>query len=251
MTNEQYNQQNYQTHLAKEHLRSPITDFIKEIVYGGNDGIVTTFAVVAGFTGANSGNATTISLLTVLIFGLANLFADGTSMGLGNFLSTRAQQRFYRSEKAKELYEIQHDPASEKTETIYILKARGFNDEQAKQLTNIYAQNESYWAEFMMKYELEMENPEGDNPSLNALVTFLSFIFFGFIPLFPYVFLRELPAQTAFIVSSTATLLALILLGYVRGKMSKEKIWQSIAEVTLIGGSSAIIAFLVGTFFKG
>ena len=68
---------------------------IKEIVYGGNDGIVTTFAVIAGFTGAYSSTNTTLnlSMLSVLLFGLANLFADGEAMGLGSFLSLFVQKR--------------------------------------------------------------------------------------------------------------------------------------------------------------
>ena len=74
---------------------------IKEIVYGGNDGIVTTFAVIAGFTGAYSSTNTTLnlSMLSVLLFGLANLFADGAAMGLGSFLSLRAEKSVYHDFK--------------------------------------------------------------------------------------------------------------------------------------------------------
>ena len=92
---------------------------IKEIVYGGNDGIVTTFAVIAGFTGAYSSTNTTLnlSMLSVLLFGLANLFADGAAMGLGSFLSLRAEKSVYHDFKEKERYEIEHNPEMEKAET--------------------------------------------------------------------------------------------------------------------------------------
>ncbi len=80
------------THLAHEHKIGKVQEFLRQIVFGGNDGIVTTFAVVAGFTGAKSGSLAEFSIMTVLLFGLANLFADGSAMGLGNFLSIRAQK---------------------------------------------------------------------------------------------------------------------------------------------------------------
>lgn len=94
-----YDQKDYEGHLAEEHKRTPISEYLREIVYGGSDGIITTFAVVAGFTGAQSGNSTLVggSFLTVLLFGFANLLADATSMGLGNFLSIRAEQGLRKS----------------------------------------------------------------------------------------------------------------------------------------------------------
>src|SRR3989344_180110 len=107
-------------HLSSEHRLSPLSEYLKEIVYGGVDGIVTTFAVVAGFTGASIGDVTNYSIVTVLLFGFANLFADAASMALGNFLSVRAQQDVYKGEKNKELHEIRHNAPIEKAETIAI-----------------------------------------------------------------------------------------------------------------------------------
>ena len=88
MMQELYTQQTLREHLKHEHSMSLFLGSIREIVYGGNDGIVTTFAVIAGFTGAYSATNTTLnlSILTVLLFGLANLLADGSAMGLGSFL---------------------------------------------------------------------------------------------------------------------------------------------------------------------
>ena len=71
-------------HKGREHHISPIAEFIKQIIYGGNDGIVTTFAVVAGFAGAGASGIAEIGGIAVLLFGLANLFADGAAMGLVN-----------------------------------------------------------------------------------------------------------------------------------------------------------------------
>ncbi|WP_439103659.1 VIT1/CCC1 transporter family protein, partial [Celeribacter marinus] len=90
-------------------LLTRFTDHLKQIVYGGNDGIVTTFAIVAGFAGAESQGAAQIGALAVLLFGLANLFADATSMGLGEFLSARAARDMIKRRRAT----LARDPASQ------------------------------------------------------------------------------------------------------------------------------------------
>ena len=84
------NKDEFDLHIKNEHQSSPLATYIEECIYGGNDGIVTTFAVVAGFSGASLGDHTlNISIISVLLFGLANLIADGAAMGLGNYLSIK------------------------------------------------------------------------------------------------------------------------------------------------------------------
>src|SRR3989344_7789960 len=112
-------------HLAREHHRTAFSTYLKEIVYGGNDGIVTTFAVVAGFAGAQKDPVTmAVPIISVLLFGMANLIADGLSMSLGSFLSLRANQDVYGNEHAKESHEIIHDPENEFKETVEILRRK-------------------------------------------------------------------------------------------------------------------------------
>jgi VIT1/CCC1 family predicted Fe2+/Mn2+ transporter len=238
---------NLQKHLAEEHKMTPLTVYLKEIVYGGNDGIVTTFAVVAGFAGAQANVAASLPILSVLIFGFANLFADGVSMALGNFLSIRSEQDVYKTEKAKESYEIVHSTEMERAESIEILVNKGFTRKQAEDLIAIYMTNGKYWVDFMMNQELELPNPEGDNPALMAIATFFSFITFGFIPLIPYVFFK---GSELFIMSICATAGALILLGILRWKVGKQSFIRSVGEMLLLGGAAATVAYLVGTLFK-
>lgn len=237
-----------QKHLAQEHRQSPFSEYLKEIVYGGSDGIVTTFAVVAGFTGAGGGAITQYGLMTVLLFGLANLFADGASMGLSNFLSSKSEQDIYTKHKKKERYEIQTSPDMEKQETRAILMQKGFTKEQADQLTEMYATNEEFWVEFMMRDELKMSNTERENHYFTALMTFFSFLFFGFIPLIPYLFFST--ASYIFFISVGFTAAALILLGLLRWRVTGQSLIRSVGEVLLIGGTSAGIAYFVGTFFE-
>ena len=244
-----YSKRDFREHLEREHKINPLSVYLKEIVYGGNDGIVTTFAVVAGFTGASAGDSIpTFSAVAVLLFGLANLFADGTSMGLGNFLSVRSEQDIYRSHKHRELSEIRENPEMERAETVHILRTKGFSRKDAETIATIYSKNEQSWLDFMMNHELEMPNPEHDNPLLTGTVTFFSFVFFGLIPIVPYIFMESL--ENIFSVSVSFAFLALVLLGMLRWRVTKQTLWRSVGEVVLVGGTSAVIAFIVGTFFR-
>ena len=240
---------NLEEHLRKEHRVTPVSEYLREIVYGGNDGIVTTFAVVAGFAGAQrdpTGSA--VPVISVLLFGLANLFADGLSMGLGSFLSLRADQDVYKNAKIKEHHEIVHQPGNEYEETLEILRRRGFTVADARTIASIYRKNPPYWTEFMMKDELEMTSPEKEKPLFVALFTFFSFVTFGAIPLLPFIFLAA--TVNHFPISVLCTAGALLLLGILRASVTQRAAIRGIVETLLVGGISAGAAYVVGSFFR-
>lgn len=240
---------NLERHLAVEHKKTTLSEYLREIVYGGNDGIVTTFAVVAGFAGAAANPTTSpVPILSVLLFGLANLFADALSMSLGSFLSLRADKDVYMTTKNKEFHEITTDPKNEFSETIEILRRKNFSIKDATILATIYQSNPTYWLEFMMKDELEMADPSAEHPVFVALATFLSFVLFGAIPLLPYIF--SLPTEYVFKYSIVSTMSALLLLGILRGYVSRQKSLRGIMETLFVGSISASVAYTVGTFFR-
>lgn len=244
-----YTKELFEEHLKIDHKRSAHADYIRELIYGGNDGIVTTFAAISGFSGAALGNSTiSYSVMTVLLFGLANLFADGASMGLGNFISLRAEQKVYQNLKSKEYYEIINSPEMEKMETRYLLQEKGYSEDDANKMTELLSKNSQFWLEFMMHYELELPNPENENPYLKGLATFISFCFFGFIPIIPYLFIKNL--DYAFYTSALAASFALIILGVLRAMVTKEYLFRAIAEILFVGSISGAIAFGVGLFFR-
>jgi VIT1/CCC1 family predicted Fe2+/Mn2+ transporter len=107
--------------------------------------------------------------------------------------------------------------------------------------------NPAYWTDFMMNQELELPNPEGDNPLLTSLATLFSFITFGFIPLMPYAFFGD---KASFLTSISATFIALSLLGVIRWRVGQRGALRSIGEVLLLGSVAAITAYFVGTLFK-
>lgn len=240
--------QDYHEHLRQEHRITNFTEFLKEIVYGGNDGIVTTFAVVAGFAGAGAEGAATIGTVAVLLFGLANLFADATAMGLGAFLSSRSHRDVYMANRARELREITENPDDERRETVEILRGRGIPDADAEAFADLFQRNPEFMADFMMQYELGMADPREENPAMNGLATFIAFVVFGAIPLLPYFVLE--PVRSTFHFSVAATFGALILLGLLRWHVTGNGLWRALWETVAVGGTCAIIAYAVGLAFR-
>jgi VIT1/CCC1 family predicted Fe2+/Mn2+ transporter len=238
-------------HIKEEHKQSPFASYLKEIIYGGVDGIITTFAVVAGFSGAALSGDTTIELtsVVVLLFGLANLFADGVSMGLGNFLSVRSDQSLYRSVRKKEEHETANNGDVEAEETVTILMAKGFIEADARTITLLYRKNPEYWIDFMMNNELKMPDPRGGHAVYSGVATFLSFISFGIIPLLPFLLIDSLSPRALFEISSLGTFLALVTLGLFKREVIGGSSIRLVGEVVIVGSAAAFVAFLVGTFF--
>ncbi len=238
-------------HIKEEHKQSAFASYLREIIYGGVDGIITTFAVVAGFSGAAIGGNTTLQLssLVILLFGLANLFADGVSMGLGNFLSILSDQMLYTTIRKKEECKMAHNADVEAEGTITILMEKGFTEADARTLTVLYRKNPNYWIDFMMNNELKISDSRREHPGYAAVATFVAFVTFGIIPLVPFLFMSTEDSRVLFEVSAFGTLLALVLLGCFKGEVVGGTTIRSIAETVLVGSVAALVAFFVGTLF--
>ncbi|MGR3322777.1 MAG: VIT1/CCC1 transporter family protein [Pseudooceanicola sp.] len=236
-------------HRRETHALGRVQEYLRQIVYGGNDGIVTTFAIVAGFAGAAADGVAQIGGLAVLVFGLANLLADGVSMGLGEFLSARSQNDLYRRRRRMELEEIETAPERERMELFTILCQRGLPPGEADKVTGILIRHPEMMADLMMTYEFGMHDPDADNPAVNGLFTFVSFIIFGSVPLTPY-FIFAATDET-FRLSLAATFAALTALGLLRWNATAEGLWRSVGETVLVGATCAAVAYVVGWIVGG
>jgi VIT1/CCC1 family predicted Fe2+/Mn2+ transporter len=236
---------------SKNKFTATFKEYFKEVIYGGIDGIVTTFAVVAGFAGAalSSDEATQLSFLVVLLFGLANLFADAASMGLGNFLSVRSEKDLYGVARERQATQLTGDTTSEVQVTQQLLLDKGFSPSDAATLARLYTSNPNYWLDFMMTHKQELSDPRGENEMLTGLATFVSFMIFGAVPLLPFILSPDGTASTVFLYSCIGTFGALVLLGVLKWRVIGAKFWSSLTEVVLVGGTAAVLAYVVGTFF--
>lgn len=229
--------------------RHRFPEFLREIVYGGNDGIVTTFAVVAGFAGAEAATTATVGPLAVLLFGLANLCADATAMGLGAFLSSRSARDLYSARRAAQMEALGRNPRDGRRGIVDALHARGVGSDDAARFADLLVRNPPLMADFVLRHRDGMSDPGEESPALAGGATFLSFITFGAIPLIPYFLLP--PTEATFRLSVAATLAALLALGTLRWLVTREALVRSIAETVLIGGTCALVAYAVGTAFRG
>lgn len=219
--------------------------YIKNVVYGGLDGIITTFAVVAGVAGAS------LSPGVVLIMGFANLIADGLSMAIGDYLSTKAEIKYKELERERETWEVEHYPEGEKIELIELYTAKGMEKEDAVTVTEIISKNKNTWIDIMMVEELGIIE-EDESPVKNALVTFTSFVIFGFIPVLAYVLSRFIPyfAENTFIIASVLTGATLFTLGALKVKVTEENWLKSGLEMLIVGGLAATAAYIIGNLLS-
>lgn len=221
-------------------------EYLKSAVYGGLDGIITTFAVVAGVTGA------ALSPGIILILGFANLIGDGISMAVGDYLSTKAEHEYYESEKKRERWEVDNYPEGEKQEMIELYQEKGISKPDSHKMINILSKYKKAWVEVMMVEELGMVKDDS-SPTKNALVTFGSFAIFGFIPLATYVVSLFVPqvSQNSFLVACILTGLTLFTLGALKTRITEKNWVYSGFEMLAVGSLAAAAAYLVGVFLAG
>ncbi len=222
----------------EKHLTGFAT-YIKDIVYGANDGIITTFAVVAGSFGAN------LTPKVILVLGFANLLADGFSMAASNFLGSKSENGLYKQEEKREYDEVKNLPEKEKEEIREIFLKFGFNNQQAQELSNLTSTNENFWVDFMMKYELEMNAPSAGNIWKSAIATFISFVVAGSLPILPFIFLSASDTNRL-LYSVIATGVSLFTVGAARYYVTRVNWLISGLEMLLVGGVAASVSYLVG-----
>jgi VIT1/CCC1 family predicted Fe2+/Mn2+ transporter len=220
--------------------------YMKSAVYGGLDGVITTFAIVAGVAGAS------LSAGVVLILGFANLIADGLSMAIGDYLSTKAEQEYHAAERRREAWEVKNYPAGEKQELMEIYRAKGLSEKEAKSVVETFAKHEEAWVDIMMVEELGIVESD-ESPMKNARITFISFICFGFLPILAYVLSLwfGLFADNIFVVACVLTGMTLFTLGALKVKFTGKNWFFSGSEMIIIGGIASAAAYLVGFLLSG
>lgn len=222
------------------------SQYLGEMVYGGLDGIITTFAVVSGVAGAELGTP------IILILGLSNLLADGFSMATGAYLAAKSEKEYYQHEWQREAWEVEHFPEGERAELYEVYRKRGYTEDEARQLVEIQSREPKRWVKAMMVDELGMME-DGSNPLLNGLATFVSFIIAGSVPLLIYLvgLFVPLPDGVAFPISLVLSGLALFGLGATKVFVTKLSPWRSGIEMLLVGGLAAGVAYGMGALLKG
>ena len=215
---------------------------IREIVFGANDGMVSTLALVAGLTGA------ALSNWIIILAALTEILTGAISMSVGTYISTKSQREYYSKELNREKFEIKNMRANEVNEVRDIYKKKGFKGKELDMIVKRITSNKKRWLDEMMVNELGLVKSSYENPIRAALWMGVSFIIAGMIPLASY--LTKIDQNTALIMSCVFTLIALFVVGAVKGNISEKIWWKTGLEMVIIGGITASIGYLIGNMFS-
>lgn len=225
---------------------SKIGGLLKESVFGFNDGVVSTFAVIAGLTGGAIENK------TVLLAALATLIAGAFSMGLGTYLGSKSEKDHYENERKREIDEMENLPEREVQEIRDIYIAKGFSGKLLEEVVAKITSNKKVWLETMMAEELGFAQ-EPPKPALNGITMSLAFVVGSSIPTIPYFFSNTTFQAISlsnfagiFVLSLGLSVAGLLLAGGLKTYFTGRKIIFSSLETLAVGALAAAGAYVIG-----
>lgn len=214
--------------------------YLGEFVYGGIDGSVTTFAVVAGSVGAG------LESVIIIILGFANLLADGFAMSVGAYLSTKSERDNYKKHKNVEYWEVENMPEAEREEVRQIYREKGFKGELLEKVVDVITADKDRWVDVMMKDELGMMKEEKSPVAMGA-VTYLAFVVVGLVPLLVYVWDYLFGFKgNPFLWACILTAGAFMVIGFLKTYVTETSRFKGILETLILGAIAASVAYLVG-----
>ena len=213
------------------------TETVRDIVIGMADGLTVPFALAAGLAAAVS------STKIIVTAGLAEIVAGAIAMGLGGYLAARTDAEHYGSERARENWEIDNLRNKEIQEVSDIFHGYGLSGNELKTVVTAVTSDRKRWLDFMMRFELGLEEPDPKRASRSALTIAASYITGGLVPLAPYFVFRSVP--TALVGSVIVTLLALLVFGYIKGRFTTARPFRSAWQTVVVGGLAAAAAFVI------
>ena len=225
------------TEIDRERWRVARLGRLREVVFGAQDGLLSTVALVTGVAVAVENQT------TVLVAGLAAALPGMLSMATGAFLGSRAEQDVQRAEIAREAQELEDNPAEELAELVVLYQREGKTYQEARHLADEIAQDKELWLRTLVEKELGISPDETSSPVKDALTMGIAFILAAIIPIFPHFFLE---GGAAISISIAAALTGLFILGVGKGRLVQRSPLLQGLEILTIGAISAGIGFGLG-----
>jgi VIT1/CCC1 family predicted Fe2+/Mn2+ transporter len=219
------------------------SDAVRDVIIGMSDGLTVPFALAAGISGAIA------SSHIVVTAGVAELAAGGISMGLGGYLAARSDVEHYESEQRREFEETDEVPEEERREIEVIFASYGITGDALHQLVETVTSNKKRWVDFMMRFELGLEQPNPRKAPISAARIGGSYVVGGLIPLVPYMLLPT--TSIGLVWSAIVTFVALVVFGAVKGYFTGVAVWKSALQTSLIGAVAAAVAFALARLVSG
>jgi len=183
-------------------------EVVRDVVIGMSDGLTVPFALAAGLSGAVDNSH------IVVVAGLAEIAAGSIAMGLGGYLAAKSDAEHYASERQREAREVQEIPDEEAREVQKVFADYGLSREESAPVVQALTRKPKEWVDFMMRFELGLEEPDPKRAVQSALTIAASYVAGGIIPLSPYMALHS--SRLALGWSVVVTLIALGVFGYVK-----------------------------------
>lgn len=224
-------------HIAEREPQHPSSGgFLRDIVFGANDGVVTAIGFLVGIAGSVAQQS------IVVIAGVLGIIAGAASMALGNYLAVKSQKEFYEAMERIELWEIRNKPDVERDEIREIYTNYGFDKEAVEILTKKVTGDRDLWLRVMMRDELGLVKEE--SPGIAGILIGLFYLLGGIPPLLPFIFIT--PMNRALLVSLLVAILVMCSIGFMRWWLNRGRLAAKIAETIIIGLVAAGIGFLAG-----
>jgi VIT1/CCC1 family predicted Fe2+/Mn2+ transporter len=217
------------------------TASVRDVVIGMADGLTVPFALAAGLAAAVS------STKLIVTAGLAEIVAGAIAMGLGGYLAARTDAEHYGSERARENWEIDNLRDKELQETTEIFRGYGLADDSLKTVVAAVTSDRERWLDFMMRFELGLEQPDPKRAPISAGTIAVSYLVGGLIPLAPYILLSSISEAFAYSVGFTGV--ALIVFGSIKGHFTGISKVKSAGQTLLVGGLAAAAAYALAHAF--
>ncbi|MGH7740579.1 MAG: VIT1/CCC1 transporter family protein [Candidatus Eiseniibacteriota bacterium] len=217
-------------------------DSVRDVVIGMSDGLTVPFALAAGLTGAVAASG------IIVTAGLAEIVAGSIAMGLGGYLAARGDADHYASERHREEREIVEKPEAERQEVADVFRAYGLSEEEIAPVVRALEARPKAWVDFMMRFELGLEEPDRRRALKSALTIALAYIVGGLVPLMPYVLIHD--THRALPLSVEFTLGALLVFGIVKGRFTGVHPVRAGFQTVLVGGLAAAAAFALARLFS-
>ncbi len=231
--------------IAARLAQGPKASYLKDVIYGGIDGAVTTFAVVSSVVGAG------LPQSIIIIMGVANLLADGFSMAASNFLGSRAENQMREKTRRNEREHIELYPAGEKEEIREIFRRKGFDGEQLESVVETLTSNQERWIDIMVQEEHGLR-PISSSPITSAIATFAAFTVVGTVPLLAFLvsWLTGYGTDHQFLISASFTLTAFFVVGALKSRFVNQHWLLAGAETMFVGSTAAALAYGIGYALK-
>jgi VIT1/CCC1 family predicted Fe2+/Mn2+ transporter len=218
------------------------SEIVRDVVIGMSDGLTVPFALAAGLSGVVN------STHLVVLAGLAEIAAGSIAMGLGGYLAARGDAEHYASERVREEREVVERTRDEEEEIYEIFENYGVERSESASVLEALKRNPQAWVDFMMRFELGLEEPVRGRASKSAATIAFSYIAGGLIPLAPYMVAGN--GSQALLVSVAITLVALLAFGSIKGRLTGAGAVRSGLQTMLIGGVAAGVAYFLARLFN-